>query len=245
MSTGAVLDSLHSADFSRAEELLASVEASDPRYVELRTMCTVLAQPFTYALAVMLGDADPKAEPTTRSLTAVQAALARVGGRIEALVAALTNVCGARPSWAPTVTALAPTPDGTLKLEGTEDALALTWLLRREWTRLNWLLVCVGARTLTTPSAIAAPPEPLEYLDTLLSARFNLLVDHAAGKPLTLEDDLDRGMAESRWGGAEGTLLTELPPQLAEQWLEESAAAIAAIRWLREEHASAFDGFDG
>lgn len=237
----AVFDSLQHADFVSARRKLAAVAEDDAHALELRTLCTVLEQPFTYALAPMLEQAAAEAAATQRSLAAVRAVLSRLAGRVHALVDALTGALGARPAFAPDVSALEPSLDGTLKIEPEATPLDLVWLLRQEWTRLNWLLVGVGARELALPSAIGTPPEPLDYLDTLLSARFNLLMDQTEGNPLTLEDDLDRGMAESRWGGVHGTLLRELPPELAAHWLDETAAAVAVLRWLDGELASPFD----
>lgn len=244
MSDDAILDSLEKGRFAEAAERVESARASEPELAEeLGAMVTVLAQPYVYGLAPMFETPADDAALGPRSLVAFQSALRRVAGRIAAVRAALVVHLG-EASWLPDVSALEPQLDGTLSLDAVhDDVLELLWTLRREWTRLNWLLACAGARTLGLPSVVAKPPEPLDYLDTLLSARFNLLIDAAADRPLTLEDELDRGMAESRWGGERGAALNELSPTLANRWLEETSAAVAAIRWAAGEHESPFDGF--
>lgn len=236
--TDAILDTLRQARFDDAATQIAALDdAAAAR--ELSAMLTVLRQPFTYGLVPMFETQAADAEPTERSLSAVQAAVRRVFGRIAAIREQLVGHFGEQ-AWLPQVEG--GILDGTLKLDDVkDDALHLLWVLRQEWTRLNWLLACAGARTLGVPTALANPPEPLDYLDTLLSARFNLLVDQSEGHELTLEDELDKGMAESRWGGEKGALLTELSPALANIWLEETGAAVAAIRWAAGDQESPFD----
>lgn len=238
--TDAILETLRQARFDEAGAQIAALR-EPARAKELTAMLTVLKQPYTYGLLPMFETAADDAEPTPRSLLAVQSAVRRVGGRVSAIREHLVRHLG-ELAWLPDPIALQPQADGTLRLEDVEqDALDLLWALRREWTRLNWLLACAGARALGVPAAIAKPPEPLDYLDTLLSARFNLLVDLSEERELTLDDELDRGMAASRWGGEKGTVLSELSPTLANIWLEETGAAVAAIRWAAGEQESPFD----
>lgn len=238
--TDAILESLRSGRFDDADAQI-NAHADAEEAANLRAMLTVLRQPYIYGLVPMFETAAADAQPTARSLLAVQSAVHRAGGRIAAIRAQLVRHLG-EIAWLPDPTPLEPEADGTLKLEEiAEDPLELLWVLRREWTRLNWLLAGAGARELALPKTLAAPPEPLDYLDTLLSARFNLLLDQSEGQELTLEDELDRGMAESRWGGEAGTLLRDLSPELAARWLEETSAAVAALRWLDGEHPSPFD----
>ena len=244
MTPDAIQDSLRHGLFTEAAAQVEALRATDPAGAkDLAAMVTVLAQPFVYGLTPMFDTQAADAALGPRSLVAFQSAIRRVGGRIAAIRAALVTHLG-EAAWLPDPTALEPQADGTLSLDDVgDDALDLSWTLRREWTRLNWLLACAGARTLGVPSALAKPPEPFDYLDTLLSARFNLLIDAAAERPLTIEDELDRGMAQSRWGGEHGAILQELSPALANIWLEETSAAVAAIRWADGEHESPFDGF--
>jgi hypothetical protein len=244
MAEDAILDLLRKAQFAEAAVALDAVRETEPaRAAELGAMLTVLQQPFVYGLTPMFDTQAADAEKSERSLVAFQSALRRVAGRITAITSALAAQLGAA-AWLPDVTALEPIVDGTLVLDDKkDDALQLLWTLRREWTRLNWLLACAGSRTLALPSIVEKPPEPLDYLDTLLSARFNLLVDAAGETPLTIEDELDRGMSQSRWGGEKGAILHDLSPTLAALWLEETSAAVAAIRWADGDHESPFDGF--
>lgn len=244
MAEDAILDLLRKALFVDAGVAIESVRKAEPaRASELGAMLTVLQQPFVYGLTPMFDTQAADAEKSPRSIAAFQAAVRRVAGRILAIRTALVVHLG-DAEWLPNVTALEPTADGTLQLaDVADDALLLLWSMRREWTRLNWLLACAGSRTLALPTAVEKPPEPLGYLDTLLSSRFNLLIDAAGATPLTIEDELDQGMAQSRWGGENGAVLCELSPPLATIWLEETSAAVAAIRWAAGEHQSPFDGF--
>lgn len=243
--TDAILDTLRQARFDDAATQIAALATQDAEAArELGAMLTVLKQPFTYGLVPMFDTAAPDAEPTQRSLLAVQSAVRRVGGRIAAIREHLVGHLG-ELAWLPDPTPLEPQADGTLKLDDVkDDALHLLWILRQEWTRLNWLLACSGARELGVPAVVGKPPEPLDYLDTLLSARFNLLLDRSEERELTLEDELDKGMAESRWGGEKGAVLATLSPSLANVWMEETGAAIAAIRWAEGEQDSPFDAPD-
>lgn len=240
----AILDLLRAARFSDAAAAIEAIAGTEPeRARDLSAMVTVLQQPFVYGLAPMFDTPAPDADKSERSLVAFQSAVRRSGGRIAAIRAALVSHLG-EAEWLPDPAPLEPQADGTLSLDDVRgDALHLLWTLRREWTRLNWLLACAGSRTLQVPTAVEAPPEPLDYLDTLLSARFNLLIDAGEGKPLTIEDDLDRGMSQSRWGGEKGAVLQDLSPTLANIWLEETSAGVAAIRWADGDHESPFDGF--
>lgn len=246
MSIERARECLENLAFAEASAALAATAAGAGQEAELLALQIehkVLSQPFVYALAPMLDDASATDVSQTQvSLQAVRAAVSRLAGRVQAIGEWLTTALGSAPDFLPAVEVLEPFADGTLRLPPTEaPASEAMWLLRQEWTRLNWILVCVGARTLELPGALAAPPEPLDYLETLLSARFNLLLDQSEGRTLQLDDELDRGMAETRWGGATGALLRELPAEPAARWLEETGCAIAAVRWLRGEQGSPFD----
>lgn len=209
---------------------LSSIESGQAAW--LGAYVTALQQPFTHWYARWFEDPADDATPTKRELPAVHEALRAIASRIAAYRAALVVHVGDAP-WLPDVRAFAPgEPDDDFDLDDNEGSVPNTLAeLRKEWTRLVWLLLAVGERTLVMPEKIAAPPHPLDFIDTILSVRFNLLVDRSEGKPFAPTDQLDEQAGEVRWGGPTGMMLKELVPHLAELALGELSCALAAIRW--------------
>jgi hypothetical protein len=193
----------------------------------------------------MFVDPATDTRPITRSIGKVRAAIAACAGRVAVLRDALVDYLG-EVAWLPTAATLAalgptrPTDDHDAPAPPSGVVNSILEL-RVEWTRLGYLLVAAGHGELSLPTALAPPPESLDYLDTMLSIRVGLLVAITAGEDPTIHDELDAQMAGSRWGGEQGTRLAKLAPQLAALWLDEHHAALAALRWARHALASPFD----
>lgn len=221
------------ARFDEATAAIARLATIDPDQAAwLGAYATALQQPFTHWYAAWFGEPAEDAKPTQRALPEVQRALRAIASRIAAYRAALVVHVGEAP-WLPDVRAFAPgKPDDDFDLDDNEGSVPNTLgELRKEWMRLVWLLLAVGERTVAMPEQIALPPEPFDYIDTILSVRFNLLVDRSEGKPFAPADELDEQAGKVRWGGPTGAMLKDLVPHLADLALGELGCALAAVRW--------------
>lgn len=234
-----VLISLARFDEAKAAvEKLAKIDETQAAW--LRTYVNALTQPFEQWNKNMLAKPDDDGSTTTRSLDEVQGAVRSIAARIETCRAALVD-CVGDAAWLPDLAPLDPKrADGDdFDIDDVRGSVPnLLIAMRREWARLCYVLAMAGESAIRLPTEIKPAPRPYDFVDTMLSVRFNLLVDRKNDEPFQPQDKLDEQMGASKWGE---TTLSALAPHMANVWLEEHARSLAAVRWMAGSIDSVFE----
>lgn len=183
-------------------------------------LLTTFEQPFDFRAADYLaGDPDDDATPSSRSLIDAQETLRLIAGRVSAVAQSLgrTDLPG-----------LAELDGRPSPLELPDASHERRSLLRAEWARLSWAIAALGGTRIGPVAAVVRPRCAMDFVDTFLTARHDLLFDVAEGNAPVVKDALDQQLLEATWGGA---TLASLDAPLAQVWLDETEAALAGLRW--------------